>query len=559
MTAANSTHLFSPATLGGLLFVVALLWSVVLAGRASTVGGLGWKWWLLVAAVLLSFRWPLLGVPHQMNPDESQLIAGAITLRHDPVFWRSVDGGTAGPVDYYPLLPAAWVDGPASYRIARVIGLIAIFGALFFAGETLARFADPGIARLAVLPALAFQAFTTHPDFIYCSTEVMPVLLLAAAGFVVIRRDAAVPRSALWMAALLLGSVPWGKPQAAPIAVAIWALIAWREIRAHRARSLVPLVAGALVPALVCFALGLIAGQPEHMIIPFLFRNLNYVREAPLSWSQRIALQWWNALTDGYLALWLAGIVIVAAYALFRLTRASPNARRGFGVAALVFVVTCWTVVVPSRPSTHHLLLLMPALMWLAGAALAVAWPSPTNTAGPRRGLMLAAVFVLCAVAPLLVWRARTGNTFAAYDAAGAGGRPSRRQLTELVRRFSRRDEPIAVWGWRCSLYVEAGRRQATRQAQTEAQIYENPLQSYFLRRYFEDVQAANPPVFADAVGPGNFAFEDRNRAHESFPLLRAWIASRYTQIAELDGTRLYVRNDRLPAGEHALPALPLQ
>ena len=123
------------------------------------------------------------------------------------------------------------------------------------------------------------------------------------------------------------------------------------------------------------------------------------------------------------------------------------------------------------------------------------------------------------------------------------------------MRQFSHADESIAVWGWRCSLYVEAGRRQATRQAQTEAQIYENPLQSYFLRRYLEDIQSANPPVFADAVGPGNFAFEDRNRAHESFPPLRAWVAARYTQIAELDGTRLYVRNDRLP-GERALPAL---
>jgi hypothetical protein len=130
---------------------------------------------------------------------------------------------------------------------------------------------------------------------------------------------------------------------------------------------------------------------------------------------------------------------------------------------------------------------------------------------------------------------------------------PARSQLTELVRRFSTRDEPLAVWGWRSSLYVEAGRRQATRQAQTEAQIYPNPLQGYFLKRYFEDFQAANPPVFADAVGPGNFVFEDRARAHECFPQLRDWVQAHYTLVADLDGTRLYVRDDRLTR-EHALP-----
>jgi hypothetical protein len=55
--------------------------------------------------------------------------------------------------------------------------------------------------------------------------------------------------------------------------------------------------------------------------------------------------------------------------------------------------------------------------------------------------------------------------------------------------------------------------------------------------------------VFADAVGPGGFAFTDRDRAHECFPPLRDWVRGHYTQIADLDGTRLYVRNDRLAAG----------
>src|SRR4051794_23955123 len=58
----------------------------------------------LILAVLLAWRWPFLLSADEYNPDESQLIAGAITLRIDPVPWRSVDGFTSGPLNFYPLL-----------------------------------------------------------------------------------------------------------------------------------------------------------------------------------------------------------------------------------------------------------------------------------------------------------------------------------------------------------------------------------------------------------------------------------------------------------------------
>ena len=59
---------------------------------------------LLVFAVLLAWRWPFLLSADEYNPDESQLIAGALTLPLDPVPWRGVDGFTSGPLNFYPLL-----------------------------------------------------------------------------------------------------------------------------------------------------------------------------------------------------------------------------------------------------------------------------------------------------------------------------------------------------------------------------------------------------------------------------------------------------------------------
>ena len=557
MTPAAQAALPVAAALGWALCLVAVTWSLRAAWAEPVAGSPGWKWWTLAAAVLLCFRWPLLGVPHQFNPDESQLIAGAITLRHDPVFWRAVDGTTAGPLDFYPLLPAAWVEGMASYAVARLIGLAMIFGAVVFAGEALAILAGAALARMAVLPAVAAIAFTTYPDFVHYSSELMPVLLLAAAGWLVVRSGAAPSTGRLWLIALVLGAVGWAKLQAAPIAAGLWLIVAARNCWAGRSRALFPLAAGALLPTLAWLGLAALTGQMENLIVPYLLNNLAYVGAPVLSWTNVASELWQNALLDGFLGLWLAGAAVFLVLTGLRYAHAASAGQRAAVVTALVILaMAIFSALAPRRASGHYLLLLPLPLLWLSGTLLALGWPREGTPAAARGRLRLAGIFLVCALVPQLAWRVIGADPFAFINAQGPN--PARRELTTLVRTYAARNEPLAVWGWRSSLYVEAGRRQATRQAHSVAQINPGPLQSYFLRRYLEDFQAANPPVFADAVGPGNFAFRNRDRAHEAFPPLAAWVRTRYTQVADLDGTRLFVRNDRLAATAAApVPARP--
>lgn len=68
-----------------------------------------WVFVVAIAFCLLAFRWPGWLFHNEFNPDESQFISEALTLRHDPLFWRSVDGTTHGPLDVYP----ASIFGPA--------------------------------------------------------------------------------------------------------------------------------------------------------------------------------------------------------------------------------------------------------------------------------------------------------------------------------------------------------------------------------------------------------------------------------------------------------------
>src|SRR5688500_1496949 len=75
---------------------------------------------LIAIACLFAWRWPFLLESREFNPDESQLIAGAMTLTFDPVFWRSVDGTTSGPLNFYALLPMHAIGLPLDYFTARL-------------------------------------------------------------------------------------------------------------------------------------------------------------------------------------------------------------------------------------------------------------------------------------------------------------------------------------------------------------------------------------------------------------------------------------------------------
>jgi hypothetical protein len=138
--------------------------------------------WLVSAAmlvVLLAFRWPILLDNRQApNADESQFIAGAMTLRHDPVYWRSVDGTTRGPLDDWPLTAASLLRASLDYTTARTVSVLLLWielicGWLIFRHLFTARFAS-----LLVLPLLAVHSFTQEWEFVaYCSEQVPDALV----------------------------------------------------------------------------------------------------------------------------------------------------------------------------------------------------------------------------------------------------------------------------------------------------------------------------------------------------------------------------------------------
>jgi hypothetical protein len=95
--------------------------------------------------------------------------------------------------------------------------------------------------------------------------------------------------------------------------------------------------------------------------------------------------------------------------------------------------------------------------------------------------------------------------------------------------------------------WVETGLIQATRDGQESRQTDPYRYRDYFRARFIRDFLRNRPPVFIDTVGVANVLYQDRvTRAHETFPELRDYIADNYHLVRDVEGTRIYVRNDRL-------------
>lgn len=507
---------------------------------------------LLYAAALLVglllFRWPGFFVQRALNPDEAQFIAGAMTLWLDPVFWRSVDGQTAGPFIYYALTPLKPL-GLLNYTGARLVGCLLVFGTLWFSYRSLRSFAGEAIARPCLLPAFCFFAFTTYPDFVHYSSEHVPMLLLAIglSGLATVLAGddlARFPNRSWLLGGAALGAVPFAKLQAVPPAAALLlTAVAWvltrRELNRRQRWAALGRLSAALCLVPAGFALMLTSGGAwESFWNSYFVDNWAYLDSSVKPASETVDSLAPFLLLSRAWCLLIAVSLAVAAVALAR--PGLRGSRRlwptllmsGFLAANIPFTLFV------HRYAHYLLFLVMPAVL-LAGVALADAWLTPGVATWRRR--LLAAILGAGLVAQVTV-RVNRANPFIEEM---AGTRPVPRQVARAILREVAPGDRMAVWGWHAELHVETGLPQATSNSNSVSQITPSTIQDYFVERYASELRRTRPRIFVDAVGPTNSVTSYRNReihGHECFPAVGAFIAENYTLVADISAARIYRR-----------------
>lgn len=539
------------APVGGLILLALarVVWPL-LRGRHDAARGHDWWWVLPILAILFAGRWPSLIFTRELDADESQLLAGAHALAHDPVFWRSVNGGTAGPLDFFALWPAGWLCGWDTFLTARITAAALLAGGLACAHQAMSLTLGRRAARIATLAAASFEGLVQAADFLHYSTELLPVALLAAASYAAVRRWGT-GGGVLWngLGGLALGAVPFGKLQTAPLAALMglaWVIAEWRTAAPDRVRRLTYLSFAALLPAALFACQLSVAGEWESFSLSYLAFNLHYTGASQDSAGQALTVMLGNSLLwDRLLPLTLFGGLAWLALLVRLRPVADPVIRYFTRAAATVCLVALALILLPKRPYLHYWqLAILPGALLLGALIARLLASSPPRWQRAERGLV-----ALCAaglIGAMVQHRARHPNWFVGDMAYY--WHFSRSELAARVAACSRPGEVLAIWGRTDNIYVETGLRQATRDAHFGGLVEPGPLRQYFRDRYFVDLIRANAEVFLDSVGPTNPHYVDRRFAHDrDYPELAAVIRARYALVGEFEGARIYRRRDLPP------------
>ncbi len=503
-----------------------------------------------VFAALAAFRWPAWLAPGELNPDESQLIAGALTLAKYPVYWEFVDGTTHGPLCELPIVAASWLGAPFDYTTVRILAALMQAGALLGVWGTLRQLTTERNARLAVLPGLAFWAFVSWHDFAHYSTELPGILLLSVATWSLTAALRATPGRRrhwlLYLGGLALGAVPFTKLQLIPPAAAVATFAAgllWfvdRPTLRSWWRSLISLVLGGVTTSILVSGYLLAHGLVGEFWHACVLSNLAYTG---MGHHPRLEMPSWFfhfATTSFAFAWFLVGTLGFALlYARAAPTR-PPALRLGALVSWINLGVAYLAVLSPSREVAHYLHILVVPATLLAGFILAGALeeaPAPADRGHrPWSGPILA--FFLIAVGPQVFDRAFTYHEF--INPIPTHRRPYS-ALGQYLRQHAQPNDTLAMWGWEPALYVETGLPQGTRESHTSFQLTTWPLQQYYIDRFLADLKQRRPAWFVDAVGPNAFVYENRDAfAHEKFAAVADHIKQHYEFVAEYDNKRLF-------------------
>jgi hypothetical protein len=370
----------------------------------------------------------------------------------------------------------------------------------------------------------------------------------------------------LFVAALLVGALPFCKLQSLPLAAVLALLImltvgfvSRAEGRQVLARRLGAIVVGGLLPFLLLVSPLFLIGEQDAFLRGYIGLGASYTAASRGAGWSFIADN-----VDPYASIWLVPCLILSAAAggLVLVRRAGPPAVVSYGpalAAAILSITALVTVLIPGRAFAHYTTYWTWLGNWCGVAiGIALAGSSSWRRVG-RAGL---SAFAVGAAGVILFagwpgWQSSVGSGARWVEQSAAPNSLLHRRplLFDWLGVDTRR---LAVWGWASDIYNLAGAEPVGRETQTTFLLPEVAGSDYYRARMLSDV--ARRPDFdliVDAVASGEFAYSGLARypLDKTFPeLLRAGadpfvaLATDWDKGNGVVCPRLYVRGSLLPA-----------
>lgn len=511
------------------------------------------KVFLVLAILLLVFmRMPVLVFNREINADESQMLSHAITLYEDPVYWRSVDGTTIGPLDNYLLVIPKLFGFQINYTSGRVMGLTCTIGALLFIFLAMKNWFGESLSRIAIMTPVIFLAFTQETDFVHYSSEQLPVFLLALTIWLlskIMEGKNPSPVSTFFLG-LTAGMMPFAKLQSVPQAMVIVLAALWvcyhYFTKTKQIKPLLFLLLGGLTFPILLFLWATANHVFGDFIDFYIFGNAIYAGEN--NWLS-IPVQMFNLITLSpdfkiYSLVLIVPIILGIVYSFLPNSYKKSQTQFVLPATLILLILTAIYAATKSGNTFIHYLNFC-IYPWILLAAY--------GTAKRYKQFTIFSVIMLLWFVGNDAISYRKEHRLNAFESIGGANKLAENQVVKELKKFTKAGDYMVVWGWQCQYYVEAQLAQGTAENHSERSIFKHALQEKYLSRYLSDLNRTKPAVILDAVGKNSMWVQDKKtQGIENFPALANFIHQHYTLVSDKDDIKLFVRKDRLTTQQQA-------
>lgn len=510
----------------------------------------------LIGTLVILMRLPIVLYNRELNPDESQNISHAITLKQNLVYWQSVDGTTIGPLDQYSLLlPKYLFNLPFDYTSARLIGLLCILTSIFLLYLSLKNFFNTNTARITLLPLIALWAFTEDEGLVHYTSEHIPIALMTTVLWLYssLYRSKKTSSTILFAIGLLIGMIPFGKLQAVPPTAILFIFSCWKvwENEHHNLKQtfkrLLPLCIATLCFPLFVWLCAFHYEVFDDFITFYIKANAAYGNGNPLLVSI-IRIPVFFGKVHEFLFYVLLTSILFISFILskgFKKTSSYTSSDSPFVFCALFCIASIFAALKPGNEFTHYLLILFIPCTLINAFAVAY-WIAQLN-------IKNTSIFVLS-----IIGLSFTSSAFALYldkkenrllnwysSNPQAYRKLANSPISNLINQYSKKGDMLTVWGWMCKYYVETGLAEGTAENHTERCIFTHPLQKVYRDRFISDLKRNKPRFFVDAVGKNSVWVNNKEtQGYQSWDELKIFIDKHYILLDTLEDSKVFIRKE---------------
>ncbi|WP_154172216.1 hypothetical protein [Larkinella terrae] len=485
---------------------------------------------LSLLAVFL-FRLPNTVLPEQ-NLDESFMIAGAGVMVNDPFVFKSFDGTTIGPIQYYVLATAYWLLGSINYTSIRIIGLLlSIIPGIFFTYKAIRFLYNYETAKLVLFGYTLCMAGITFFEFVGYSSEVLPHLVISIEMLCLSAIMSGRQFVYAGILCFMAGLMPYAKLQGVPIAGVIVIFLGIELYRQLTFRRFFVLVSLGLLPTILAGIYLYLADLFPDFYASYLLFNLSYSNSSGgLRWSLPWQMLFGNAdmpnVASDLIPFFLFTFFSISFLgARLLLSKIAFVSKRRVIYVFILLGIAWFSVIKSGQGFQHYLFFFFAPLFWGLGIIL-----------GENRQIVSSNLYKYGFYIPfLLFFLLQLLNKNKGIEYAY---RPLERPdpIALLIRKLAQPSDQISIWGHGnlAHIYCHTGLLPGTRDVFASRQINPSTLQPYFIRRYMDDIRRNRP----------RFILEDTHYKdyQTKFNSIDSSFISAYRVHSILDGVKVYVR-----------------